>query len=968
MKCPSCRIGVLCLVLLPAWITVRAADEPARVPEVPVARPLVREVTDHEDFTGRTEAATRVDLRARITGYLTNRQFREGDLVKKGDLLFEVDPRPYQAQLDQAMSQVELSKATLQLARVVMARDQAVAKTTPGSVSQQQLDQDQATVDEALARVKVSMAGAEICKLNLSFCRVLAPISGQIGRCLVDPGNIVMADQTLLAVLVSQDPMYVYFDIDERTFLRLQRSRAETKVEAGKTQVAIGLADEEGFPQRGVLDFTDSQVNPDTGTIRGRAILTNKDKLMKPGMFVRVRLPLSPPHKALLISDRAIASDQGLRYVYVVDAENKVRYRRITTGSLQPDGLRVITEGLKPDDRVVGGRLAELRPGMTVQPKETETPTPKPSTPPGDSPSTRISLPVQTGSGILVETTYPGASAEIVSDTVRSPIEQQVNGLEKVRYLRSRCTNDGRYALDVAFAPGVDLRRAQTLVQNRVALAMPLLPNEVERTGVNVRRGTAGVLLIVTLSSRDGRHDRGYLGNYASTQIKDELSRLDGVGEVALLGSSERSLRIILDPDRLDALQLTASDVTRALQKENGEGMEPEKLPDLIVKAGEGRVARLRDVAAVELGAGRPRSEAFLDSKPVAALVVYQTGEVSPVKIRAALRAKLAEIRTRLPEGLELDATFDFTANLETPVGPAAPEYLLLDLDIPASSSDRSMQLLQRSEALLLRVGGVRHVLAMSENPFDLFGSCPCLLIQLTPTGDRKSSREEIIRTIRTRLSTLEGVTARLRDLSLPGSFPRCGYPIDLALYGPDAGRVREWAGKLAERLAGSKKLTDVWANTDSIPRPGQHVEINRESVFAQGVSLDDLNTTIETYASAVLVNQFNRFGRTCWVEVHAQTKSADWTRDLAKSKVRNNKGQMIPLASLVKVREVESPLALDFLDLWPMVEITANPEAGVTLEAGQKLCTTLADEVRKELSLSAEYRLTWLQGSLKGK
>jgi multidrug efflux system membrane fusion protein len=926
---------------------------------------VVREVTDYEDFTGRAEASTRVDLRPRVTGYLTAVLFEEGDLVKKGHVLFDLDARPYQAQLDQALSQVALHKATLQLARATLARAQALAKAAPGSVSLQQLDMDQAAVEEATAKVKAAEASAEVCKLNLSFCKVTAPIAGRIGLRRVDVGNLVSQDQTLLAVLVTEDPIYVYFDIDERTFLRLRRSIPEGKAEAGKLPIAIGLATEEGFPHRGVLDFAANHVDPETGTIRLRAVLANKDRLLAPGLFVRVRLALGAPYKALLIGDRAIGSDQGVKFVYVVDAEDKVRYRRVTTGPLQSDGLRVIAEGLKPDDRVVIGRLAGLRSGMTVRPVQREMPAPKPPSPTEEPPSARG----QAGSGILVEATYAGASAQVVSDSVRSPIEQQVSGLEKIRYMRSRCTNDGRYALDVTFAPGVDPWRAQVEVQNRVALAEPVLPREVQEAGVNVRRGTSGVLLMVTLSSPDGRYDSLYLGNYARIQIKDELSRLAGVADVALLGSSDSGLRIWLDPDRLAARNLNAGDVVGVLRKDKRDGdAGPEKLGDLVVKADDqGRMVYLRDVARIELGAGVPWSEALLDGKPVVALVVYLTGEAAPPKVRDALQERLAEIRARMPVGLDLDVPFDFTANLEARARPAAPGYLLVDLDLPAGSAERTGQALARGETLLRQVPGVEHVLALSENPFDRFGGRPCLLVQLSPAERRKASRE-VIRRIRTRLGVLEEVTARVRDLSEPGCLPRGGYAIDLALSGPDVVQVTEWARKLAERLGQGKQLTDVWMNPDSVPRPGRFVDVHRDLAAARGVAVADIFSTMEVYAGAVPVQHFNRFGRTWRVEVRAAAGSGDWAKELGRLKVRNARGQMVPLAALVTVREVESPLALDFLDLWPMVEITANPEAGVSVEAGQKLCAKLADEVREELGLAANYRLTWLQGVPRGK
>jgi len=958
-------LGTTCLVLLAVGGTLSSAEEPAKIPDVTVTRPVVREVTDYEDFTGRTEASVRVELRPRVTGYLTKASFKEGDGVKEGTVLFEIDPRPYQALLDQALGQVEVSKAALKLARATLARDQAAAKAVPGSVSQQQLDRDEAAVEEAQAQVAVSEAATTLHKLNLSFCKVTAPVSGQIGRCQADPGNLVRADETALATIVAPSPMYVYFDIDERTVVRLRRRAKADKVEFDKLPVAVGLADEEGFSHHGVLSFTNSEINPDAGTLRVRTALANKDKVLVPGMFVRVRVALSAPYKALLVSDRAVASDQGLKFVYVVDAENKVQYRRVTIGQLQPDGLRVITKGLEPDDRVVTGRLTGLRPGMTVKPQEPP-PAPKPSEKPEAPPSVRG----QAGRGVLVEATYPGAGAQVVSDSVRSPIEQQVSGLEKVRYMRSRCTQDGKYALDIAFVPGTDLGQAQVLVQNRASLASPLLPTAVQEAGITVGAGTSGVLLIVNLVAPQGGHDRMYLGNYANIRLKDELAHMRGVGKVALLGGSDFGLRVEIDPDRLAARNLNTEDVARVLRKENRHDRASlEKLPDLIVKIdGEGRAVRLRDVARVDFITGRLLGGALRDGKPVAALVVHLTGEIAPRKVRAALRERLDELRPRLPEGLDFDVTFDFTANLDTFERSGPSEYLLFDLDVQAASAEGTEPVLERAEALLRQVPGVQSVLALSANPFDLFGGRPCLLARLSPADVRKGTRGEITKTARTRLGALEEVTVRVRDLSAAGCFPRCGYPIDLVLNGPDLAEVRTWADRLAERLGESKTFTDVWANPDSVPRPVRTVDVNRELAAARGVALADIFSTIDAYSGAVPVSHFNSFGRTWPVEIQTRARPGDWAAGLGKLKVRNAKGVMVPLTSVVTVRDVEAPLALDFFELQPMVEITANPEPGVSVGAAQKACAALADEVRKELGLTAEYRLTWLPLGVGGK
>jgi multidrug efflux system membrane fusion protein len=959
----SCSFWLVSFALLQAGQAAHAGEKPVKALEVSVARPVAREVTDYEQFTGRTEAAMRVDLRARVTGYLTAARFKEGSLVKQGDVLFEIDPRPYQAQLNQAVSQINLARATLQLARLTLARDQAVAKAAPGSVSQQQLEQDRAAVNEAEARVKAAEASAEVAKLNLDFCKVTAPISGRIGRAQIDPGNLVLQDQTPLAVLVSQEPMHIEFAIDERTLLGLRRAMRENRLEGGKLPVAVGLVGEEGFPHQGILDSMDNRVDPDSGTIRLRATLANKDRELLPGMSVRARLAVSAPYKALLVSDRAIAADDGRKYVYIVDPENKTQVRWVKTGPLQADGLRAITEGLKPDDRVITRPLPGLRPGMSVRPQDADMSAPKAPPPPAETSSARGPA----GSGVRVETRYAGASAEAVSEAVRFPIEQQVNGIEKLRYLRSRCTGDGKYALDVAFGSGVDPWRSQVLVQNRVALALPQLPETVREAGVHVRRGTSGVLLIVTLASRDNQYDSVYLGNYASIQIRDELARLAGVAEVGLVGNREYGFRVRLDPDRVAARSLSLGDVVEALRKEKWErGEGDEKLAELIVNAGAGGVVRLRDVATIDTGAFGPHSDAFQDNKPAAALIVYLTGDVAVRKVRAAVQERLHDLRPRLPPGLALEIGFDFSGIAESPEKTAGADHVLLDLDFASAPDGGTAEVLQKSASLVRQLPAVKRVLALSENPFDAFGGHPCLLLLLDPAATGKSDRANTLRAIRGKLAEVKDVAVRLRDLSVPGCLPRGAYPIDLALHGPKAAAVREWASVFADRLRQSKKLTDVWVNRDSVPRPSPYVEVNREAAAKLGVAMDDVFRTMEVYSAAVPVSQFNRFGRSFSLNVQADVRPGDWADGLGKLKVRNSRGQIIPLSAFVTVREVEVPRALDYLDFYPMVQLTANIEPGASPAAGQKLCVELAEEVRRDLGLTPEYRLMWLQGPLR--
>lgn len=350
---------------------------------IPISQPIRRVVTDYVDFTGRTNAIQSVDIRARVSGYLVQMPFKEGAEVAKGDLLFEVDPRPYQAQYDQAVGQVNLYKAQLGLAKANYARDQEVAKT-PGAVSVQQLDQDRAAVDEADAAVKAFQASLEVYKLNLSFTKVISPINGQVSRYFLTLGNLVTQDQTLLTTVVSLDPMYVYFDVDEGTVIRVRQAVNRGTVQPyakGGIPVAMALQGEENFPHQGTVDFVNNQFNPGTGSILVRAVFKNpvptKDgrRLLSPGMFVRVRLPIGKPHSTLLVIDRAIGSDQGLKFVYVVDADGNVHQRRITIGAIQEDGVRVVIDGLKEDEWVVVGGLQQVRPHMQIKTERIPMPT-----------------------------------------------------------------------------------------------------------------------------------------------------------------------------------------------------------------------------------------------------------------------------------------------------------------------------------------------------------------------------------------------------------------------------------------------------------------------------------------------------------------------------------------------------------------------------------------------------------------
>ncbi len=358
-------------------------------PTVPVSQAVEREVTDYVDFTGRTDAINSVGIRPRVTGYITAIPFKEGTEVKKGDVLFQIDPRPYQAQFDQAQAQVTLNQASLKLAQATLERVRPLVAT--GASSRQEFDEDVAAVNEAEARIKASKAAVEVYQLNLEFCKVTAPIDGVVSRAYYTVGNLVSQDQTLLTTVVSPDPMYAYFDMDEPTLLSIRRAinDGRIKVPSDRSDIPIlmGLQGEDGFPHKGKFNFINNVVNPSTGTIAVRGVFENPKpdngtRLLAPGMFVRIRLPIGQPHAALLVIDRAVGADQGLKFVYVLDKDNKVQYRRVSTGPLEDDGLRVIESGLDKTDRVVTGALQQVRPRMEVQPDEQPMPTIQGQAPP----------------------------------------------------------------------------------------------------------------------------------------------------------------------------------------------------------------------------------------------------------------------------------------------------------------------------------------------------------------------------------------------------------------------------------------------------------------------------------------------------------------------------------------------------------------------------------------------------------
>lgn len=334
-------------------------------PPVSVAEVVQQDITDFREFTGRIEAIERVELRPRVSGYIESVRFHEGAQVKKGDVLFVIDPRPYEATLKRA--QAELARARSAHTQARSERERAVKLLELRAFSQEEFDARAAGSERALADVQAAQAAVDAAALDLSFTQLRAPISGIVGKAEITAGNFVSAGETLLTRLVSVDPVYVRFEGDEAAYLR-QAQHVRSQGGAATQNVWVGLADEQGYPHQGEMVFTDNELDTATGTISARARLDNPDRRFTPGLFARVKLGQGASYEAMLIKDSAIGTDQSRRFVYVVNGDNTVEYRTVDTGALF-DGLRVVKNGLAPGDVIVVNGLQRVRPGAAISPE-----------------------------------------------------------------------------------------------------------------------------------------------------------------------------------------------------------------------------------------------------------------------------------------------------------------------------------------------------------------------------------------------------------------------------------------------------------------------------------------------------------------------------------------------------------------------------------------------------------------------
>jgi multidrug efflux system membrane fusion protein len=364
------------LVLAAGCVQTSAQPGPPPPPQVTVASVIERDVTEWDEFTGRLQAVDSVEVRPRVSGLIAAVRFQEGAIVRRGDPLFEIDPRPFQAEVDRLRAELNRAGATNQ--RAASELQTAEKLRAENAIAKEEHDRRAAFAQESTAQAAAVEAALRAAELNLEFTRVTSPIDGRVGRAIVTEGNLVSSgpgEATLLTTVVSLDPVYAYFDADEQIFLKYSAAagpkgpalRGGLHNRGAELPIRMALANDESFPRLGRLDFIDNQLDGATGTIRGRAIFRNGDGQLTPGLFVRLRLAGTGSYRGLLIQDRAVGTDLSKKFVYVVGPKNEVQYRTVTLGPIV-DGLRVVRTGLEAGESVVVNGLQRVRPGVQVTP------------------------------------------------------------------------------------------------------------------------------------------------------------------------------------------------------------------------------------------------------------------------------------------------------------------------------------------------------------------------------------------------------------------------------------------------------------------------------------------------------------------------------------------------------------------------------------------------------------------------
>ena len=383
-------VGVISILLTAAGCKKSSGPQQGPLP-VNVVTVIEKEVNEWDEFTGRLEAVESVEIRPRVSGYITEVHIEAGAVIKKGDLLYVIDPRPYQADFDRAAAEFERMQAQLKLAQIEL--DRAKDLRSKNTISASEFDQKAATYQGSAAAAAAAEAAKNSAALNLEFTQIKSPIDGRVSDARITLGNLVQpgaGPESVLTTVVSVDPIYAKVDADENAILKYVKLSEEGKrvsARTAKIPAFVELGNETGFPHEGYIDFVDNRLDPGTGTVRARAVLKNwNPNLITPGFFVRVRVAGATSYRAALIPDKVISSQQGVKYVFVVKPDNTLERRNIETGTMF-EGKRIVKSGLKDGDKVVSTRLQLIQPGMPVKPIPEEPPVQPPAAAPSEKPA-----------------------------------------------------------------------------------------------------------------------------------------------------------------------------------------------------------------------------------------------------------------------------------------------------------------------------------------------------------------------------------------------------------------------------------------------------------------------------------------------------------------------------------------------------------------------------------------------------
>ncbi len=575
---------------------------------------------------------------------------------------------------------------------------------------------------------------------------------------------------------------------------------------------------------------------------------------------------------------------------------------------------------------------------------------------------------------LMVEAQFPGMPASVVEERVAATLEMKISGIENVGRFRSRCGRDGSYSLEITFERGTDPNVAQMLVQNRVNDAMPLLPEEVRRLGVTVRKAPFLVLLL-TVSTPDESVDSSDLNNFVKVYIRPQLARLRGVAEISLLGDNGIAVRILLDPQKLAAHKLTVPDVKRAIEQQaleatsgprggfqftpaaRGGLSKPDQLDSIAIRSDpEGPAIRIADVKSNMRMDEDPVGFASLDGKPAAVLAVYASAWADPRAVCAEVRVRLPELREALPPGFELSDEFEFTA----PTTAGAPGHLLLDVDLPpAGPKESARELLARTGQSLREIPGVRHVLVLSEQPFDRDRDQRCLVVGLGQVDGAPVDRERILREIRTRFNAAQqSATIRTRDLS---GYPRsrtAGFPIEFAINGFDRPALRELANEVVAKMSREPGLTGARAGPQQVPMYA--VDIDRARMATLGLTLPDVSASLQAVFGSVQTGSLWAFGREWPILLKIDPAGRGEVERLIRTNLRTSRGELISLNEVAAVHRENQPAYLERLNISAVIVITAGLDGDLALAEARFLCERLVTESQPELERKVN-RVRWL-------